>query len=471
MTGTSETAPRKRLKRRAVAFSAIALTGLAAPLLLGPTAGNASSHREAPLIAGEPKLDNTDVYAFVSPENDGTVTLLANWIPFEEPAGGPNFYPFADDAYYDIHIDSNGDGKPDETFRWQFSSSYQNKNTFLYNTGPVTSLTDPDLNFRQTYTLSLIKPGGTQVLGKDIPVAPSDVGQASMPNYGALRAQAVRKTWGGTSFAGQSDDPFFLDLRIFDLLYGAKQNPNGSFKESGNDSLRRYNVNTVALKVPKADLALKGNATRNPVVGVWSTTSRVNADGSAVQVSRLGNPLVNEVVVPVALKDAFNGLTPDKDHTIPAVVNKVKVPEVPQLIQSIYGIQAPATPRNDLVEVFLTGISKNSGGPIQADLNSQLLNKDVNKNAFVPAEELRLNMAVPPTAAPKRLGVLDGDNQGFPNGRRLSDDVVDIELQALEGALPPYNRSLAGLGDGVNANDQAFGSSFPYTALPLPGSS
>jgi hypothetical protein len=174
--------------------------------------------------------------------------------------------------------------------------------------------------------------------------------------------------------------------------------------------------------------------------------------------------------VPVGLKDAFNSIPPNVDHTISAVVNKVLTPEVPQLVQAIYGIQQPAPPRKDLVEVFLTGISKNSGGPIAADLNSQLLNKDVNAKNFVPSEELRLNMAVASHANPNRLGVLGGDTQGFPNGRRLTDDVVDIELQALEGALPPYGRNLSGLGDGVNANAKPFTVAFPYVGLPVTGS-
>jgi hypothetical protein len=429
------------------------------------------------LIAGLPQYDNTDTYAFVSPENDGTVTLVGNWIPFESPAGGPNFYPWATDAYYDFNIDNNGDGKADLIYRYKFTSTYQNKNTFLYNTGVVNNLTDATLNFRQTYSLTLVKPGhGSVVLAKNLPVAPSDVGDVSMPNYGTLRSQAVRQvpTHAGaqkyTSFAGQAKDSFFLDLRVFDLLYGAHQNPNGSFAESGVDGVRNFNVNTIALKVPKSLLALKNNVTRNPVIGMWATTSRKNASGKYVQISRLGNPLVNEVVVPVGLKDAFNSIAPNVDHTITAVVNKVLTPEVPQLVQAIYGIQQPAPPRKDLVEVFLTGISKNSGGPIAADLNSQLLNKDVNPKAFVPSEELRLNMAVASHASPNRLGVLGGDLQGFPNGRRLTDDVVDIELQALEGALPPYGRNLSTLGDGVNANAKPFTSAFPYVGLPVSGS-
>jgi hypothetical protein len=190
-------------------------------------------------------------------------------------------------------------------------------------------------------------------------------------------------------------------------------------------------------------------------------------------VSRLGNPLVNEVVVPLKYKDAFNAITPAQDHTVQPVVDKVLDPIVPKLIQQIYGIPAPKTPRNDLVEIFLTGIAKNAptltGGraPIQADLNSQLLNKDVNPGAFVPSEELRLNMAVPVTHDPNRLGVLGGDLQGFPNGRRLTDDVVDIELQALEGAAQSGHlvQALAA-GDKVNANDVRFDDGFPYIALP-----
>jgi hypothetical protein len=477
IAGPGVPVPRKSgLSRRRKAVGIIVAGAVlgGAPLLLGPGVGSASSHREAPLIAGLPKLDNTDVYAFRSPENDGTVTLISNWIPFEEPSGGPNFYPFATDAAYDINIDNNGDGKPDIRYRWTFSSSSRNPNTFLYNTGVVNHLTDPTLNFRQTYTLTRFtfnSAGATTSTAsfRNLPVAPSDTGVASMPHYAQLRHEAV-KTFGKTqTFAGQAKDPFFLDLRVFDLVYGGNKNGDHKFSEIGRDSLARYNVNTVALKVPSADLALKGNPTRNPVVGIWSTTVTRASDGTEVQVSRLGNPLINEVVLPVPLKDTFNRLSPDMDHTIPAVVARVTSPELPVIVHSIYGIPAPATPRKDLVEVFLTGISKNSGGPIKADLNSQLLNKDVAPGTFVPAEELRLNLNVASHANPKRLGVLGGDLQGFPNGRRLTDDVVDIELQALEGALPPYKRALSGLGDAVNSEARPFTPTFPYTGLPLPG--
>jgi hypothetical protein len=257
------------------------------------------------------------------------------------------------------------------------------------------------------------------------------------------------------------------------VLYG------GDLTEVGQDTLAGYNVNNIALQVPFKDVALKGDAKRNPVIGVWSTTerNRVRISGASapvgkdrVQVSRLGNPLVNELVVPAGLKDAFNSISPDKDASIPAVVKRVTDPELPKLIQGIYGLPAPATPRNDLVEIYLTGVTTKAGGPIKADLNSQLNNADVNPRRFQPAEELRLNLTVPVAAMPNRLGVLAGDLQGFPNGRRLTDDVVDISLQAVEGAAQTGKLVDAlAAGDKVDVNDNMFGGSFPYVALPNVG--
>ncbi|GAA1635305.1 DUF4331 domain-containing protein [Actinoplanes couchii] len=429
---------------------------------LAPVQSNASSHREAPLIAGTPGLDNTDLYAFVSPDMPDTVTMVASWQPFEEPNGGPNFYPFLEKTAYDINIDNNGDAKPDITYRWTFRSSYRNAGSFLYNTGPVTELGDGDLNFRQSYSLDRITPAGTKQVIKSARVAPSFTGKASMPNYGAVSDEAITAAGKVTSFAGQSDDPFFADLRVFDLLYG------GDLSEVGEDTLKGYNVNTIALRVPKGDLALKGNVTRNPVVGIWSTTSRIGASmkGKAPvlqQVSRLGMPLVNEAVIPVGRKNEFNVSKPATDAKFGASVIS---PEVPKLIEAIYQIPAPATPRKDLVEVFLTGVCK-ACGPIAADLNSQMLNKDVVKKAFVPSEQLRLNMAVPPSDSPHRLGVIGGDLAGFPNGRRLADDVIDVTLQAAEGILLPNPPdAVKTLGDGVNGNSAGFRATFPYVALP-----
>ncbi|GFJ91818.1 DUF4331 domain-containing protein [Phytohabitans rumicis] len=458
-------------RRGAAALAAMAVLGGAGLYGLGPSGAVASSHREAPLIAADPAVDNTDLYAFVSPDRPDYVTFVANWIPFEEPNGGPNFYPFATDATYNINVDSDGDAKADAVFRWKFKTTdKRGTKTFLYNNGPVTSLNDENLLVRQTYTLESSfngKPFKTRVT--DGPVAPSRVGPASMPDYAKLRDQAAIQLPGGWKiFAGQADDPFFLDLRVFDLLYG------GDLSETGQDTLAGYNVNTIVLQVPFKDVALNGDAKRNPNIGVWTTTDRPRvrlagggSTGDRVQVSRLGNPLVNEVVVPAALKDAFNASRPDQDGKNPTIVKRVTNPEVPQLIEQIYGIPAPKAPRNDLVEIFLTGITTKAGGPIKADLNSQLNNKDVNPKRFVPSEMLRLNLTVPVTAEPNRLGVLAGDLQGFPNGRRLTDDVVDIEVQALEGAAQTGKivDALAA-GDKVDANDQAFSGKFPYLALP-----
>ncbi|HKS99207.1 MAG TPA: DUF4331 domain-containing protein, partial [Rugosimonospora sp.] len=467
-----------RITRRGAALAAAGMALAAAVAGLGPVGALASSHREAPLIAADPAVDNTDVYAFVSPDRPGYLTFIANWIPFEEPNGGPNFYPFATDASYNIFVDNDGDAKPDATFQFTFNNiDRRGTNTFLYNNGPVTSLNDPNLLFRQTYTLKSSfhgQPFKTRISGA--PVAPSRVGPASMPNYAALRQQATLTLPGGwKTFAGQADDPFFLDLRVFDLLYG------GNLSEVGQDTLAGYNVNTIALQVPFKDVALNGDAQRNPVIGIWSTTDRqrVRISGQPghapsgndrVQVSRLGNPLVNEVVVPAGLKDAFNALPPSQDAAVPQLVQRVLDPEVPKLIQGIYGITAPAAPRNDLAEIFLTGITTKANGPIKANLNSQLMNADVDPQAFRPSEMLRLNLGVKPAANPNRLGVLGGDLQGFPNGRRLTDDVVDIELQALEGAAQS-GKLVAALaaGDKVNANDNAFGATFPYVALPNVG--
>jgi hypothetical protein len=466
--------PGRRARRLVVASCALAVAA-GTIAVLGPNNVTASSHREAPLTAGDPQIDDTDLYAFVSPDKPDTVTLVGNWYPFEEPNGGPNFYPFATDARYNINVDNDGDARADVTYSWTFKNNYRDDSgQFLYNTGPVKSLDDPNLNFFQTYDTAVTVGGVTRSLTSGGIVAPSYTGAASMPEYGSLRQQAVKPLPdGGQQFVGQSDDPFFLDLRVFDLLYGT------NLKESGHDTLAGYNVNTIAIQVPKSVLAARGDATANPVIGVWSATERQGArvtsasSGEYVQVSRLGNPLVNEVVVPLKYKDAFNGLTPDKDHTVAPVVDKVLNPILPGLIQSVYGIQAPATPRNDLFEIFLTGICKECKAPdgtvaLPIDLNSQLLNRDGKKGAeFVPSEQLRLNMSIAPAATPDRLGVLAKDLAGFPNGRRLTDDVVDIAVQTVEGAAQSGElvQALAA-GDGVDKNDVAFGQSFPYVALP-----
>lgn len=519
--------PRTTARRRVLVVLTAAATVAGGAALLGPGTSSASSHREAPYISTDPAVDNTDTYAFVSPDNANTATLIANVSPFQDSAGGPNYYPFATDARYNINVDNNGDGVPDVTFRWTFKDvdnrgttdhGDKAKGSFIYNDGAVTSLTDPHLLFRQTYSVEAItnptsSAAATATVVTDAPVPPDNVGVGSIPDYVALRDQAVKAgtigsgPFAGTKvYAGQRKDPFFLDLRVFDLLYGG---PNNKFGETGFNHLDDKNVNTLAIQVPKALLAGGGDVTANPVVGVWATTERqsvrtlaatgaapatsptrssdtVTPSGGWSQVSRLGNPLVNEVVVPANLKDYFNRSTPDSDHTVQPVVDKVTDPELPNLVNAVYGVPNPngtaqGKNRPDLVAVFLTGISKKSYPPAGADLNGMDLNAN---NKGVPSEELRLNLSIPPAANPNRLGVLGGDVAGFPNGRRLGDDVVDIALKVVEGVLipdqdPAIKAVVKTLGDGVDSGAPGLGAphpgdylinSFPYVGDPIPGS-
>jgi Domain of unknown function (DUF4331) len=460
--------PAKRIRTRALAGAA-SLAVVAGLFALAPLTGVASSHREAPLVSADPQIDTTDVWAFVSEDRPNTVTLIASWIPFEEPAGGPNFYAWGDGVHYDLNIDNDYDAKPDVTYRWAFSSRYRNPNTFLYNTGPVTSLNDPDLNFRQTYDLIRINRdnGNQQTVVNDAISAPSNVGAASMPDYNSNLFDAATVEFGpapSMTWAGQSDDAFFLDLRVFDLLYGA------NLKEVGDDTLAGFNVNTLALQVPKTDLARGGNADGNPIIGIWSTTSRKSTRvqlgdgkqqhrGRFVQVSRLGMPLVNEVVIPVGLKDYFNASKPTQDG---AALGLVQDPELPHLLNAVYGLDVPDSDPNaagiqraDLISVFLTGVDK---------LNMP--------EGGTPSEMIRLNMSIPPCSSTcSRLGVLGGDLAGFPNGRRLSDDIIDESLRVVLGVLLPNHQAIADtIGDGVDGNDVSFNTQFPYVAYPHSGS-
>lgn len=416
--------------------------------------GRASSHREAPLISGDPQVDSTDVYAFVSPDKPDTVTLIANWIPLEEPAGGPNYYGFEPGAWYDINVDNDGDAQPDYIYRWTFQNVVKNPNTFLYNTGPVTALDDPDLNLPQTYTLQIIYKGTVEAVAGPMPTLYNNVGDPSTPNFfgnasGVFGFSHPGGGGGSLTFAGQADDPFFLDLRVFNLLYGA------NLSQAGDDTLKGFNIHATAVQVPKS--ALRRGST-SPIIGVWTTASRQatrvqNADGTItrsgnfVQVSRLGMPLVNEVVIPVGMKDRFSASRPVDDGQF---LSFVQNSELARLLQLIYNVPAPATPRNDLVSVFLTGVPNLNQPP-----------------GVRPSEQMRLNMDIGPTpGGGNRLGVLGGDLGGFPNGRRLADDIVDIEIQVVAGALVGQS---TGLGDGVNANDVPFLPNFPYLGVANSG--
>ena len=325
--------------------------------------------------------------------------------------------------------------------------------------------------------MTRIKNGSSTVLGSNIPTAPSNVGPKSTPNYGNIQAQAVRDLGNGTKvFAGQSDDPFFAELGgLFDLLTIRKLPGNAG---GGVDGLKGYNVNSLVIQVPISDLTMDGTRptdVSNPksVIGVYTTASRQttrvlssgnqSSSGSWVQVSRLGAPLVNEVVVPLGAKDLWNGSNPVDDAQF---ANGVANPELGNLLKALYGVKVPpqgdfgsATQRDDLEAIFLTGIP---------GLTKSFVAK--------PSEELRLNVAVPPAANPNNLGVVGGDKAGYPNGRRLADDVTDISIKAVAGAAYPLfhpeftpDPLAAQLGDGVDSNDVPFRSSFPYLALPFAG--
>ena len=443
--------------RRTRKTRATALFGVGAMVVgggvaaLAPTTSTASSHREAPAIASQPAYDNTDVYAFA--QADGMVNIVANWSPFEEPGGGPNFYPWATDARYKVNIDNDFDAKPDLVYTWKFrttrtpkaSDSFTGNGTFLYNNGPVTSLKDKNLLFRQQYTLTrtVVRKGKDKVrtLIKNGKVAPSNTGNAGMPNYGALRDAAVQGFQGAgrKSFAGQAADPFFLDLRVFDVLYGGD-----CMTEAGKNSLAGFNVNTLGLQVPRRDLIHNGRS----VVGIWSTTDRKNSKGHYKQISRLGQPLVNEVVIPYQVKDTFNSLKPRQDA---AALPFVKNSELAATLNAVCGTDIKVKNRTDLVQVFLKGVTG--------------INNPVGKER--PAEYLRLNTAWQKGQPYSRLGVIGGDKNGFPNGRRLGDDVLDASLQVVAGELIGNPNDL---GDGVDGPDKAFGDTFPFVALPYSGS-
>jgi uncharacterized protein DUF4331 len=428
----------------------------------------ASSHREAPLISQDPYADNTDVYSFVSPRNPDRVTLITNFIPLEAPQAGPNYYKFDDNVLYEIMVDNDADAVEDVTFQFRFRTETRNLNTFLYNTGQVTTIDDPDLNVRQFYSVTRFdgprRQGRGQVLAENLPVAPVNVGVRSFPNYAVVASGAVRQLAGNMQvFAGPRDEGFYVDVGgVFDLLGVPPADPDVV------DGLAGTNVHSIAIEVPIASLTRSGTrpssaTAADAVIGVWSTASRpsVTSRGGGqeahnnhfVQVSRLGQPLVNELVIPRSTKDVFNSLEPTGDA---AALAFVQDPEPARLLTQLFGIKVPPTPRADLVTIFLQGIPG--------------LNQPPNVRA---SEMQRLNVAIPPSPIPNRLGVLAGDRAGFPNGRRVGDDVVDIALRVMAGATPltpAFNSGInAQLGDGVDSNDVPYLDEFPYLGLPAPG--
>jgi hypothetical protein len=422
------------MKKTAIGLVALSATALAAvgAAVVGPGPGSstASSHREAPLISEDPSADNTDLYAFRSPDRPDTVTIVSNWIPGEDPAAGPNYWTFSPSARYNIYIDRNGDARPDITYRFRFGRTAGP--LFLGNTV-------------QKYTATKTVGGKTTILTW-AKTPPNNIGPRSTANYRDLAAKAVVDAKGTKVFAGQRDDAFFGDIgAIFDLL--AFRKGTGA-DGGGKDFFAGYAVHSIALQIPIAELQAK-----NSTIGVWASTERrnVTVNGKVkrgwTQVSRLGNPLVNEVVVPTPFKDVWNRSAPVNDKQF---AGPVVEPVLAKLMNQLYKVNAPEKNRDDLVAVFGTGV------------------KGLNFTGDTVADMLRLNYSIPVTPKDKvnRLGVIAGDNGGFPNGRRLEDDVIDIAERVMAGFL---KGNKVELGDGVNAGDVPSLGVFPYQADPASG--
>ena len=508
------------------------LCAAAAALFGVSTTVLASSHREAPSIAGMPKVDAADFYMFNSyePGRTGYVTLIADYLPLQDAYGGPNYFKLDPNALYEIHVDNVGDAKEHITFQFKFKNTLKGKTLAIGGTdvaipltqfGGVSDPTGAALNVTESFTVDVVRgdrrtgargsvtnaAGGSATFAK-----PSDnIGTKTIPNYAAYAAQFIYNvnipgcTTPGKVFVGQRKDPFAVNLgAIFDLV----NVPSAAFlldpanKDAGADSLSDKNVTSLAIEVPTACLLATGST--DTVIGAWTTASlrqgsllsaapktgyqTASVSGGAwTQVSRLGMPLVNEVVIGLGDKDKFNGSKPKDDAQFATYVTNPTLPALLEIALATPGIAPTNFPRTDLVTTFLTGI------------------KGVNQPATVVGSEmLRLNTAIPPTAyaSQNRLGLLGGllgpapkDLAGYPNGRRPNDDVVDISLIAVMGGLcvangdtdtykfgaackpsaAPLGAAVFGLHDGVDQAGpkvKAAGpllTTFPYIGTPLPG--
>jgi Domain of unknown function (DUF4331) len=473
------------------ALGLVAAVALVSLLVAGPADfGDASSHRDAPLITEDPTVDNTDLYAYVStePGRQDYVTLIANFIPLEEPGEGPNYYRFSDTALYNINVDTNGDARSDLVYQFDFSTKIGavTPNTFLYNTGKIGLPPNPgdptsqytNWNQQSSYKLTEIRGDNKTVLLSNARAAPINIGPKStgtQAEYEALANAAIHNLAGGARvFAGPRDEGFYVDLMgNFDLI---------NVRDPGVDTTSGFNVHTIALEVPKSKFMQSGDTDGR--IGVWTSaerpTVRILRDGGQTpiepgiftQVSRLGNPLVNEVLIPLAAKDKYNGSPPSLDgqNIRDFIVNPGNSQGNAALIPIINSLTGctPLNDRTDLELALLKGIpdgvipgfpgnqdTQRPGGPVVADM-------------------LRLNYNVAPAGSPNTLGLLGGDIAGFPNGRRVGDDVTDIDLKAAAGAvlhvLGAINcpASLT-LGDNVNGNDVPYLGQFPYLGTPHNG--
>ena len=454
----------------------------------------ASSHREAPLITSTPKVDGADFYAFSSyePGRDGYVTLVADYVPLQDSYGGPNYFQLDPNALYEIHVDNSGDGVEDLTFQFRFTNvsknislvigsgdSKQTNAIPLLAAGPITAGNTASLNVDQSYTLNIIR--GARRSGTSTPVLnpkdgstnftkPQDnVGNKTFPAYDAYADSYIYEiSLPGTDkkgkvFVGQRKDPFVVNLgETFDLV---NLNPLGPV-DGAKDTLADKNVTALCIEVPKEFLLAGGTG---PIFGAWTTASTVvkgvgGAADQITQVSRLGMPLVNEVVIGVKDKDAFNASEPKNDGQFAAYVTH---PTLPALLELLFSVPAPtAFPRNDLIATFVTGVD------------------GLNKFGFGEMQRLNTDIPATPLATQNNLGVIAGfdkgvltaskaDLAGYPNGRRPGDDVVDISLRVVMGKLLTPDVAPVGdapLTDGAKVDATMFLNRFPYLTTPIPGS-
>ncbi len=484
------------------------LTSLAVALLMatGSFTAVASSHREAPSITKTPKVDGTDFYMFNSYESGraGYVTLIANYLPLQDAYGGPNYFSLDPNALYEIEIDNNGDAKEDVTFQFRFQQSLKDLqvpvngtmvSVPLSNIGAITNDASSAQNTAETYSVTMVKGnrrmGQRTVLGTNFKKPFDNVGNKSIPNYAAyansfIQPITIPGCGTGKVFVGQRKDSFAVNLgQIFDLVNIAAPATefNANAESAGKNTLADKNVTTIALEVPVSCLATAGQ----PIIGGWTTASlrqgalrnptpdsniktATKEGGAWTQVSRLGMPLVNEVVIGLKDKDKFNASQPMNDGQFATYVTNPTLPTLLQILFGSAGVKAPTNfPRTDLVAAFLTGIPT--------------LNKPA---GVVASEELRLNTSIPAVAQPSqdRLGVINGDNAGFPNGRRPGDDVVDIALRVVMGKICTIAGVNTAVGcqasdapsgtihftDGALQTSSQFGTTFPYLNTPIPGS-
>lgn len=538
-----------RIPLRMTAISAVITVLCFALLLIGLPFSTpivqATSHREAPLIIRDPLADNTDVYFFVSPDRPDMATVIANWVPFQEPAGGPNFYPFDDNVLYQMRFDNDGDAVLDIALEFRFRTQVVNPDSFLYTNNTVDPNTLAGLNVRQTYTVTASVVSSPRnvtprtfsrfVLAENLRTPPNNVGPRSTPNYEANYAERAISSipFAGLNinfFAGQRDEGFFFDIGSGFDLFGLRPLNSAHLiplpNETGKDGLAGFNVNSIAMQIPMQLLTNNGLRPTSPtdanaIIGVYATSSRPRtlvlgtndtASGGAdnrgtisnnfsdcdagapsatcVQVSRLANPLVNELFIPQGAslttpendKDRYNATLPAQDtERINFIRGDTRDIEPVALINLLYPpvFDAPTRGRNDLVRVYLTGVP----GATRPAVQNDPMDPTAGPGA-VPGDLMRLNLAVPPVAPGgagySRLGVIAGDNSGYPNGRRVADDVADITLRVAAGILLPGNACANGtascnqapnnaLTDGVDNNDKVFRASFPYLASPTSG--